>query len=65
MTIDKASRFASALEALCREHGVMIWTSYETAPMIMSDAAESVPFHYYVELAEITTSSAVLRRALR
>ena len=58
----KAEKFAAALTALCYEHGVMLWTVYTTAPMILGSAPEA-GFHYEAEPMEFGIA-AIIRRVL-
>lgn len=48
-----ATAFADALGKLCRQHGVMLWTAFETAPMVISPIQPDDGFHYEAEWSEI------------
>jgi len=60
----KAERFAAALTDLCREHRVMIWTAYETTPIIATEAAIDDEFRYEVEPPDPPGRSVFIRRRL-
>jgi hypothetical protein len=60
----KAQQFADALTALCRRHGVMIWTAFETTPIMASEVTEGDHFKYEVETPEFGSSAIIARRLL-
>lgn len=42
----RADEFAVALGDLCKRHGVMLWTAFDTTPMMISVAPPGDGFHY-------------------
>lgn len=60
MDILKAQNFALALTQLCRDHQVMLWTEYETAPIMASDAHDD-QFHYRVAVPEVGPAVTIRR----
>ena len=60
MDILKAQNFALALTQLCRDHQVMLWTEYETAPILASDTADD-RFHYRIAIPEVGPAVIVQR----
>lgn len=60
MDILKAQNFALALTQLCRDHQIMLWTEYETAPILASDASDD-HFHYRIAIPEVGPAVIVQR----
>lgn len=63
MTEEQASQFANELAMLCKQHGVMLWNQYSTAPMLLTDVPPDTPFHYEAVHIEVGQGY-VIRRML-
>jgi hypothetical protein len=57
----EAEKFAVALGKLCREHGVMLWTAFDTVPMVISSIQPDEMFHYEAEWSEVGLCFAIKR----
>ena len=57
-----ARTFANELTELCSKHGLMIWTAYETCPMMITEVGDDSPFTYVIQPYD--THTFVIRRVL-
>lgn len=61
VTIQTAKAFANAINALCRKHGVTLWTASDTTPMCISPMQPDDRLRYEAEQSEVGRSFVIKR----